>query len=209
MQRLPTHGYILGESCAVNSCFHNHLGLAWMHGILRADTRAEQGVACVPVGADDHHAQSRERDACRRRAPAHLVRRAHPPPRSAPRTAAPSGAGRVRGAEPQWPDEAYRPHGEYSLHKHFSSVETIEHVAVQCRSAGWGCLDCKRVLSQGIEEKFAPMRERAAALQEDPAQVHAILQAGADRARAVAQTTMAEVRERMGFLLPEQSAVPE
>lgn len=112
---------------------------------------------------------------------------------------------RVKKTDPGNPDVC----NLYSLHKHFSSADTIEHVALQCRSAGWGCLDCKRVLAQGIEEKFGPMRERAAALQEDPAQVHAILQAGADRARAVARTTMAEVRERMGFLLPEQSAVPE
>jgi tryptophanyl-tRNA synthetase len=97
----------------------------------------------------------------------------------------------------------------YSLHRHFSPPDTIEHVAAQCRSAGWGCIDCKRVLAQGIEERFAPMRERAAALREDPAQVYAILREGADRASAVARTTMAEVRERMGLLLPERSTVPE
>src|SRR5215475_945413 len=35
----------------------------------------------------------------------------------------------------------------YHLHKAFSPTTTVEHVAVQCRSAGWGCIDCKKVLA--------------------------------------------------------------
>ena len=97
----------------------------------------------------------------------------------------------------------------YSLHQYFSSDETVRHVAQQCRSAGWGCLDCKRVLADAIEETFAPMRARAAELNADPARVHAILAAGADSARLVAETTMAEVREHMGLMSPERSTASQ
>jgi len=44
------------------------------------------------------------------------------------------------------------------------------------------------------------MRERAAALKRDPTGVTERLRAGAERARTLAQRTIVEVRERMGFL---------
>ncbi len=88
----------------------------------------------------------------------------------------------------------------YALHRHFSPPETVEHVARQCRTAGWGCLDCKRVLADNMARALAPIRERAAELKRRPEQVREILAAGAGRARQVAQETMREVRERMGLL---------
>ncbi len=88
----------------------------------------------------------------------------------------------------------------YGLHRHFSPTDTVHKVASQCRSAGWGCLDCKRVLAEHVAEEFAPMRERARELQSHPGEVHAILEAGARRAQHVARETMGEVRERMGLL---------
>jgi tryptophanyl-tRNA synthetase len=88
----------------------------------------------------------------------------------------------------------------YSLHRQFSPADTVQHVARQCRSAGWGCLDCKRVLSERVAEEFAPMRERARELRSNPSQVHATLEDGGQRAQHVARETMREVRDRMGFL---------
>jgi tryptophanyl-tRNA synthetase len=91
----------------------------------------------------------------------------------------------------------------YALHKYFSSEGTVEEVAAKCRSAGWGCLDCKKVLARNIAEEFAPIRTRAEQLRSDEAQVHAILRAGAERARGLASATMREVLRRMGFLAPD------
>jgi tryptophanyl-tRNA synthetase len=90
----------------------------------------------------------------------------------------------------------------YALHQHFSPSETVEEVAGQCRTAGWGCLDCKKVLARNIADAFAPIRERAAELRRDESQVHEVLRVGAERARAIAAETMGEVRRRMGFLPP-------
>ena len=69
-----------------------------------------------------------------------------------------------------------------------------------CRTAAWGCLDCKRVLADHMIAELTSIRERAADLVAKPASVRAALRAGADRARAIARTTMTEVRRRMGFL---------
>jgi tryptophanyl-tRNA synthetase len=91
----------------------------------------------------------------------------------------------------------------YSLHQYFSPPETVTEVAHKCRTAGWGCLDCKRVLADNIAARFAPFRERARELQSNPDRVRAILRSGAERARATASQTMREVRERMGFLAAE------
>jgi len=88
----------------------------------------------------------------------------------------------------------------YTLHQGFSPPEVVEEVAVKCRTAGWGCIDCKRKLADGMIATLAPMRERAAALQRDPQGVKERLREGARRARALAQETMAQVRDKMGFL---------
>jgi len=90
----------------------------------------------------------------------------------------------------------------FTLQQGFSPPQTVEEVAHKCRTAGWGCLDCKRVLADNMIATLKPMRERAEALKRDPPGVMKKLRAGADKARALARRTMAEVRERMGFLKP-------
>jgi tryptophanyl-tRNA synthetase len=87
----------------------------------------------------------------------------------------------------------------YHLHKAFSPPATVEHVAVQCSTAGWGCIDCKKVLAESMESELVPIRSRAAALREDPSRIDAALAAGAERCRTLAGETMREVRDRMGF----------
>jgi tryptophanyl-tRNA synthetase len=90
----------------------------------------------------------------------------------------------------------------YTIHRGFSPPETLAHVAQQCRTAGWGCLDCKRVLADNMTAALTPIRARAAELAAAPARVDEALADGAARARAVAGETMREVRARMGFLPP-------
>jgi len=102
---------------------------------------------------------------------------------------------RVRKTDPGNPDVC----NIYQLHKAFSDVATQEHVAAQCRSAGWGCIDCKRVLAASMETELVPIRARAAELIAEPRRVEEALGDGAARARTVAQRTMAEVRQRMGL----------
>ena len=90
----------------------------------------------------------------------------------------------------------------YRLHQSFSSADEVATVAAKCRSAGWGCLDCKRLLADNMIAALAPVRERAAAIQARPGHVREVLAAGAARARALARETMGEVGRIMGFLPP-------
>jgi tryptophanyl-tRNA synthetase len=87
----------------------------------------------------------------------------------------------------------------YSLHQYFSSPETVVEVAEKCRTAGWGCLDCKRRLAEAMSATLAPIRSRAEALKRSPAEVDAQLARGAERAGAIARDTLREAKRLMGF----------
>ncbi len=102
---------------------------------------------------------------------------------------------RVRRSDPGEPEVC----NIYHLHKAFSPESTVAHVAAQCRGAGWGCLDCKRVLADSMERELAPIRARAADISARPGYVSEVLNDGAARARTVAAETMGGVRERMGL----------
>jgi tryptophanyl-tRNA synthetase len=88
----------------------------------------------------------------------------------------------------------------FTIHQGFSPPATQADVAHKCRTAGWGCLDCKRVLADNMIAALTPIRERAEALRREPDGLIERLRAGAAKARALARVTIAEVRERMGFL---------
>src|ERR1700755_896628 len=81
---------------------------------------------------------------------------------------------RIRRTDPGTPDVC----NIYHLHKAFSPVATVEHVAAQCSTAGWGCIDCKRVLAESMEAELAPIRRRAAELAANPASVDEALAGG-------------------------------
>ena len=102
---------------------------------------------------------------------------------------------RVKKTDPGTPEVC----NIYQLHKAFSPPATVEHVAVQCRTAGWGCIDCKKVLHESMEQELAPIRARAESLRAEPSRLDDALAAGADRCRALARETMREVRDRMGI----------
>jgi tryptophanyl-tRNA synthetase len=102
---------------------------------------------------------------------------------------------RIRKTDPGTPEVC----NIYHLHKAFSPPPTVEHVALQCSTAGWGCIDCKRTLAESIETELVPIRTRAEALRAEPARVEDALATGAARARVLATETMRGVRERMGF----------
>lgn len=102
---------------------------------------------------------------------------------------------RVRRTDPGTPEVC----NIYHLHRAFSAPATVEHVAVQCRTAGWGCLDCKKVLHESMEKELAPIRARARELAAKPKGLADTLAAGAEHAHTVARETMGEVKTRMGL----------
>jgi tryptophanyl-tRNA synthetase len=102
---------------------------------------------------------------------------------------------RVRRSDPGRPEVC----NVFTLHGFFTPAEDVAWIAQGCRSAELGCVECKRMLAESIARTFEPMRERAAELAAHPERVHEILGDGAARCRRMAQETIREVRERMGF----------
>lgn len=87
----------------------------------------------------------------------------------------------------------------WSLHQVYSNEDVKEWVLKGCRSAGIGCLDCKRPLIQVIQEEQAEFNERAKPFEENPDLVQNILAEGCEAAREVARETLNEVKEAMGL----------
>lgn len=71
-------------------------------------------------------------------------------------------------------------------------------IADEIGDGGGGGL--KRYLTEALNEMFAPIRARRAELERDPGHVAAVLREGNERANAIADATLAEVREAMGMV---------
>jgi tryptophanyl-tRNA synthetase len=98
---------------------------------------------------------------------------------------------RVKRTDPGNPDVC----NVYTMHKIFSSPADIEMVNVECRRAGIGCVDCKKLLAANLNKHLEPFRARRAEFASKPGHVQDVLNDGARRARVIAEKTMEEVRE--------------
>jgi len=68
-----------------------------------------------------------------------------------------------------------------------------------CRSAGIGCVDCKKPLIEAVQAELEPIRLRAMEYTVDSDLVKSIVAEGNERARDAARQTLEEVRESMGL----------
>jgi len=91
--------------------------------------------------------------------------------------------------------------GVFYLHKVTSEPETISWVDTNCRTAGIGCVDCKKKLLERLLPAQERMRERREALLARPGEVDDLVQLGTRKAREVASRTMGEVRAAMKLVL--------
>jgi tryptophanyl-tRNA synthetase len=81
----------------------------------------------------------------------------------------------------------------YQLHKIFSTKEEQDEVAEGCRTAGIGCLDCKKILLKNLFGVLEPIWERRKSLQQRPEALNEIIDSGTARAREIAKATINEV----------------
>jgi len=98
---------------------------------------------------------------------------------------------RQRRSDPGNPDVC----NVYSLHKIFTPKEKVEEINVECRRAGIGCVDCKKILAANMNAYFADIRAKRAELAKDPDTTWDMLRDGAKRASEIAEATMADVRK--------------
>jgi tryptophanyl-tRNA synthetase len=102
---------------------------------------------------------------------------------------------RVKRTDPGEPEKC----PAFQLHKIYCTSQEIEYVTQGCRTAGIGCLDCKKIMIKHVIEELAPIRERRALYEKNPEAVENILAAGNQTAQQKAAETMAEVRESVGL----------
>jgi tryptophanyl-tRNA synthetase len=87
----------------------------------------------------------------------------------------------------------------FTMHRGFSGKKDIEYCERECRTAGIGCLDCKKILLENMHNALAPLQEKQKELRSKPDYVYDILKHGHHEARKIAVTTMKEVYERIGI----------
>ena len=85
----------------------------------------------------------------------------------------------------------------FTLHKSISAQPVIDQVNQDCRTAAIGCIDCKKLLADGLVTLLTPTWEKRLELAQKPKMVDAVIDAGTKKAGAVARQTVAEVSEAM------------
>ncbi|MEW8406331.1 MAG: tryptophan--tRNA ligase [Candidatus Thiodiazotropha taylori] len=107
----------------------------------------------------------------------------------------PTDTNRVRRTDPGNPQKC----PVWQFHEVYSDEKTREWVQAGCTSAGIGCLECKAPVIEAVLDELRPIQARAAELEAQPERVRSIIEAGSEKARAVARETMREVREAMSL----------
>jgi tryptophanyl-tRNA synthetase len=102
---------------------------------------------------------------------------------------------RVRRDDPGNPDVC----NVFTMHKIFSTEEEIAMINVECRNAGIGCVDCKKIFAKNLNAHLEPFRADRAQWAEDPNRVWQVLESGANRARLIARETITEVKDAIGL----------
>ena len=102
---------------------------------------------------------------------------------------------RVRRQDPGEPEKC----PAFQLHKIYCTADEIDYVSKGCRTAGIGCLDCKKVMIKHVIAELAPVQEKRAALEKRPAEVGDVLATGNRVAQEKAAETMDEVRAAIGL----------
>jgi len=85
----------------------------------------------------------------------------------------------------------------FTLHKSISARPVIDQVNKECRTAAIGCIDCKKLLADGLVTLLTPTWEKRREFVQKPKLVDEVIDAGTKKAGAVAAKTISEVSEAM------------
>lgn len=87
----------------------------------------------------------------------------------------------------------------FALYKLLATEDEAADLAARYRAGNFGYGTAKKALADKLESTFAPLRARRQELARDPDRVEAILQHGAERARAEARRTLDAARRAVGI----------
>lgn len=99
---------------------------------------------------------------------------------------------RIKLSDPGHPDVC----NVFSYYQVFVPAREKE-VCAWCIKAQKGCTECKKILAQEIMTQLEPIQKKRHALCESKSEVMKILEKGGEQARAIAEKTMKEVREKV------------
>ncbi len=108
----------------------------------------------------------------------------------------PTDPARIRRTDPGDPEKC----PVWGFHKVYSNKEVQDWVMKGCTSAGIGCIECKKAVSDVIIIEQKPIIERAQEYIGNPRRVKEIIREGCDAARDITRETLGEIREVMGLV---------
>ncbi len=103
---------------------------------------------------------------------------------------------RARRSDPGTPETC----PVYAYHRLYNQPKRIEEIAVQCKTAKIGCVQCKKEMGQKLIAALKETRERRKYYESNPEVVKKIIEEGNKKARQQAQETMKLVRSAVGFV---------
>ena len=107
----------------------------------------------------------------------------------------PTDPARVRRTDPGNPENC----PVWQLHEVYSDDSIRQWVDHGCRTAGIGCLECKKPVIDAVQAELEPIRRRAADHMRNPDLVRTLIAEGCEDAREAARDTLEEVRAAMGL----------
>jgi len=100
---------------------------------------------------------------------------------------------RIRRNDPGDPDVCVA----FNLHRIYVPQEKLDEIIPACRNATIGCVECKKILAEHLNEQLAPHRARRLELSEQPDFVENLLRNGSARATKISDSVMTEVRSAL------------
>jgi tryptophanyl-tRNA synthetase len=101
---------------------------------------------------------------------------------------------RQRRSDPGHPEHC----NIFTMHQAFSKPDQIAFVDHNCRTAGFGCIECKEILFKNMMEELEPIQKRVKEMNDRPEYIVDVLQSGASRCKAIVEDVMDEVRTKIG-----------
>jgi tryptophanyl-tRNA synthetase len=107
----------------------------------------------------------------------------------------PTDPARIKRTDPGEPEKC----PVWQFHKIYSDETTKDWVQNGCRTAGIGCIDCKRPIIDAVNRELEPIQTAIKDYEDDLGSVKKIMSEGSEQARVEATKTLEEVREVMGL----------
>ncbi len=107
----------------------------------------------------------------------------------------PTDPARVKRTDPGEPAKC----PVWQFHQVYSDAAVKDWVQTGCRTAGIGCIDCKRPIIDAINQELMPIQTSIKDYEADLSSVKRIVADGSERAREEAAKTLDDVREAMGL----------